>query len=153
MGSDIHAYAEIRIDGQWRYAGDDAFPDNEYPNDRHCPFDGIRSYGLFGFLADVRNYSNTPVIANPRGLPDDVSPEVRAKSDSWDTDGHTHTWLALAELIDFDYDQTFTDTRTDGEPPAANLREFLGDWYFGRLNLLTAMGAPQDVRIVFWFDN
>src|SRR5688572_24540102 len=107
MGTDIHAYAETRVNDTWTYAGDNAFPDNERPNGRHCPFDRVHSYRLFGFLADVRNYSEAPVITEPRGLPSDVSPELQAKSDSWDLDGHTHTWLTLAELSAFDYDQTF----------------------------------------------
>ncbi|MEV0326897.1 hypothetical protein AB0H63_10660 [Micromonospora echinospora] len=155
MGTDIHAYAETRTNSTWTYTGDHAFPNNEYPKGRHCPFDCVRSYGLFGFLADVRNYSEAPVIADPRGLPADVSPELQVKSDHWDTDGHTHTWLTLAELLAFDYDQTFTDQWNDGAgtPQVTTVREFLGDWYFTRLDLLGKLGAPEDVRIVFWFDN
>ncbi|MEU7978347.1 hypothetical protein AB0B63_07415 [Micromonospora sp. NPDC049081] len=152
MGCDIHAFVETRTGDTWKYAGD-AFPDNEYPDDRHCPFDGARSYGLFGFLADVRNYSRVPVISPPRDLPADVSPEVRAKSDRWDTDGHSHTWLTLAELVGFDYEQTFFDQRAKEEPEVTTVRDFLGEWYFGRLALLSKLGAPENVRIVFWFDS
>ncbi|RLK09645.1 hypothetical protein DER29_6198 [Micromonospora sp. M71_S20] len=153
MGCDIHAYVETRTNGTWAYAGDNTFPDNEFPKEKQCPFDGARDYGLFGFLADVRNYSESPVIAEPRGLPADVSAEVRAKSDDWNVDGHSHTWLTLAELLAFDYDQTFADQRGEGEPQVKTVRRFLHDWYFGRLDLLAKLGAPDDVRIVFWFDN
>lgn len=149
MGTDIFAYVERRSpDHTWRYAGD-AFPDNEHPRDRHCPFNGAHSYSLFGFLADIRNYSNAPVIAQPRGLPADVSSEVRSKSESY---GYGKSWLTLAELQAFDYDETFTDQRED-PPKVTTVRDFLGDWYFERLALLDKLGDPEDVRIVFWFDS
>lgn len=155
MGADIHAYVEIRTNGTWSYVGGDAFPDNTRPEKRYCPFDGARDYGLFGFLADVRNYAGAPVIAEPCGLPPNVSPEVRAESGLWGSDGHSHTWLTLADLLAFDYDQTFIDQYNDGNytPQVTTMRDFLRDWYFDCLDRLGKLGAPEDVRIVFWFDN
>lgn len=152
MVCDIHAYVEVRTDDTWSYAGDDAFPDNRFRAFRHCPFDGASDYGLFGFLADVRNYSGVPAVDRPRCLPDDVSPQVRAMNELWIRDAHSHSWLTLAELLAFDYAQTFADERVDGEPEVKTVRDFLGDWYFGRLELLSKLGAPEDVRVVFWFD-
>jgi hypothetical protein len=148
MGCDIHAYAEVRTPHGWGASDLDVF-------------DG-RNYGIFGFFADVRNYSHSPVIAEPRGLPDDVSSAIRKEGD-W-TDAHSHSWLTLAELLAYDYDQTFWDRRIErdgngaalaeeGEGEHLPLREFLGTWYFTELDRLAALGAPEDVRIVFWFDN
>lgn len=66
-----------------------------------------RNYDLFGMLADVRNGrgfagcetgDGFEPIADPRGLPKDVSDPVKAESDRWDSDGHSHSWLTLAEL-------------------------------------------------------
>ena len=159
MGCDIHAYAEIRgSDGTWQYAGDNAFPGNEY--DKNCPFDGARDYRMFGFLADVRNYSHSPVIAEPRGVPDDASVKVRAEHDWWESDAHSASWLTLAELLAYDYDQTFWDRRINGRALAEEgegvhlpLREFLGEGFFGYLDGLRRLGDPENVRIVFWFDN
>jgi hypothetical protein len=149
MGCDIHAYVEIRTNDIWRFHPD-IFPINQY--NPSCPFDEERSYPLFGFLANVRNYSRSPVISPPRGLPEDVSPAVKTEADSWGSDGHNHSWLTLADLAGFDYDQTFVDRWRD--PPAEiRIRDFLGDWYFKRLALLSTLGNPDDVRIVFWFDN
>jgi len=45
----------------------------------------------------VRFEPITP-IAEPRGLPENVSAEVKAESDEWGIDGHSHSWLTLAEL-------------------------------------------------------
>lgn len=169
MACDIHDYLEIRREGRWEYAGDDAFPGNEYDFEKHSPFDGVRSYGLYGFLADVRNYSQVPSVACKRGLPADVTSEVQAQSEEWDVNGHSHTWVSLAELLAYDYDQVIWDRRVtkqispglwsgaaiaqQGEDEHLTLREFLGEWFFGRLELLKKFGAPEDVRIIMWFDN
>jgi hypothetical protein len=155
MGCDIHSFVEIKTDGVWRWIY----------NVVDEPF-SWRNYGIFGFLADVRNYSRSPVIAQPRGLPDDVSPELRDTSDNYDF--HSHSWLTLAELMTYDYDRTFWNRRVmkltadgildgaalaeEGEGRTVSLREFLGDHFFEQLQTLAELGDPEDVRIVFWFD-
>jgi hypothetical protein len=149
MGCDIHSYVEIRNGNQWESSLNEVFD--------------YRNYGLFGFLADVRNYSHSPVIAEPRGLPDDVSPELRAEYDEWG-DCHSTSWLTLAELLAYDYDQTFWDRRVtkgnngaaladEGEGRHLTLREFLASSYFAQLDYLAKLGDPSTVRVVFWFDN
>lgn len=160
MGCDIHSFVEVRPDDRW--VRSDAqfqhYPD--YASD--APF-FHRSYSYFGFLADVRNYSHSPVIADPRGLPDDstLSPDdVDYALDA----GHSHSWLMLAELLAYDYDQVFWDRRVtrdgngaalaeEGEGEHLTLRAFLGEWFFETLAALGKLGAPEDVRIVFWFDS
>ena len=64
MGSDIHVMCEIKRNGQW-----------EYEPMLDSVFDG-RQYSLFGFLANVRNYSESPFIQQSRGIPKDASEEV-----------------------------------------------------------------------------
>lgn len=148
MGCDIHARIEKKADGRWL--------DIPSANAFDC-----RSYGIFGFLADVRNYSDVPPIAVPRGIPPDASKDVKADSDGWDTDGHTHSWLSMDELLTFDYDQPVEDRRVTingnggctaqpGEGRMTTYREFLGKWYFDELERLKELGAE---RVVFWFDN
>ncbi len=151
MGCDIHAYAEIKEKGKWEFTGIN-------------PFD-FRSYGLFGFLAGVRNYSEAEPIAKERGVPSDLSPEVSESNESWDSDGHSHSWVSLKELLDFDYEKKFHDMRVtrDGNGAArarsldeaehTTYREFLGHGYFKDLDELKELGDPANVRIVFWFDN
>jgi hypothetical protein len=127
MGCDIHSYAEKQVNGKWESLD-------------FSPFDW-RSYGLYGFLAGVRNYSDVPPLAAPRGLPRDVSAHVQEEADGWDSDGHSHSWLSVEELSAFDYDAAVEMT---------TWREFLGPDFFRDLRRLKAEGAE---RIVFWFDN
>lgn len=176
MGCDIHSYAEVRKDGQWQKVGE-VFPLDEFGRDWHKkthtdkPFDW-RNYGLFGFLAGVRNYSAITPLSEPKGLPDDLSSEVHASAEHWDADGHSHSWLSLRELLAPDYESQVWDRRytrqegpnffNGGATAAAtethlgtreSLRHFLGDRYFEHLDVLKSLGQPDDVRIIFWFDN
>jgi len=154
MGCDIHSYAE-RKDESGKYVDLD-----------FSPFDN-RSYGTFGFLADVRNYSAVPPISQPRGLPDDVSSEVPERDETWGSDGHSHSWLSVAELVSFDYDSAMEDRRHTVQtgPRSWNggatcevgqgkkkttFRKFLGDGFFADLKKLQDMGAE---RVVFWFES
>jgi hypothetical protein len=135
------------------------------------PFDGMRSYGLFGFLADVRNYSEVPVIAAPQWtIPADASSKVRQEYEEWNGSAHSATWLTLKQLQDFNYDQVFWDRRItrqegsgywngaaraeEGEGEHLPIREFLPRLYFDHLETMAHLGyEPEDVRLVFWFDN
>jgi hypothetical protein len=77
---------------------------------------------MFGWLADIRNYSMVEPIAARRGLPADLSEEMSVV-ESLTRDVSGHSWLSLSELLNFDYEATFEDRR-----------------------------SPDDVRVVFWFD-
>lgn len=151
MGCDIHTRAEKRVDGQWVPVRG-GFADG--PN----PFDW-RSYGVFGFLADVRNYSDVPPLAKPRGLPADFV------EDEYLGD-HSFSWLGVDELARFDYDRAVEDRRVTrelapnftigactAEPGGGEMttyRAFLGASFFADLERLKAMGAE---RVVFGFDS
>ena len=174
MVCDIHSFAEVRRNNQWRHVGD-VFPLTEferelYGRDFGCNPFRFRHYGLFGWLANVRNYSRVPSLSEPRGLPSDVSAKVRSESDKWGDDGHSHSWLLLSEMLEVDYEQIFWDRRAtkqvgpnlwsgaalaeEGEGRYITLREFLqGSGYFAALEVLQTLGPPDDVRVVFWFDN
>ena len=152
MGCDIHCYAERRSGKKWQKVKCDAL--------------GNRSYGTFGFLADVRNYSDIPPIAERRGFPADASSGVRGSYEGWGGDAHSPSWLTLDELSSFDYDQPVEDRRVTrqlgpnffsggctAEPGGGHMttfRAFLGEWFFKDLQKLRDAGAD---RIVFWFDN
>lgn len=243
MGCDIHLYAEKRVDGAWQSA--DAWEPNEYydpedPDSEEKPlaipyrkrFYDSRNYDLFAMLANVRNgyrFAGCDTgdgfvpICEPKGLPDDVSPQVKADSDRWGSDGHSHSWLTVAELMAYDWTQTTKHRgwlnavefhrwdrwpRSQGEPPdewcggvsgprishvsevemkrrvdaikppepggsiamEKAIKASLGDYYClcewttpymrsareflsSTMPRLWRLGAPEDVRIVFWFDN
>lgn len=106
-----------------------------YPDTMRAPAMGHywywgRNYNLFSMLADVRNGTKpgtTPPawkslfggdldaeddwiepISEPRGLPDDVTPAIKAESDEWGIDGHSHSWFTLAELQSVDWERPIT---------------------------------------------
>lgn len=153
MGCDIHAFAERR-----NAAG-------KFEQVRLKFFD-FRSYGIFAFLAGVRNYSDVTPISEPRGLPEDAGEAVRAAFEYWGCDAHTPSWLTLEELLAFNYDAMTEDRRVmrrvgpnsysgactckPSEGKTMTWRQFLGEDFFKDLNALADAGAE---RIVFWFDN
>lgn len=192
MGCDIHSFAEVKKDGQWVKVEKSIFED--YGDKKtNNPF-SWRNYEVFGFLADVRNYSHCIPLSKPKGLPNDSmflntllpEPQIysyfsneekiaysRKEAVEYCTDFHSCSWLSLKELLDFDYDQTFWDRRVtktialptgskiingaalaeEGEGKITTYREHLGEWFFKDLQVLETLGNPEDVRIVFWFDN
>lgn len=157
MGCDIHAYVETRPPGirVWEYE----------PDVRVFHRDEFRLYRLFGWLGDVRNDSAVPPIAARRGLPDDVSDEVREERyEEWGDDAHDPSWVSVTELLAFDYNAVMEDRRVSltgdgsntcpvGEGRVMTYREFLGSWFFEDLARLRALEKRSDTRVVFWFDN
>jgi len=153
MGCDIHSYAERKTEAGYEHI------------EGLSPFDW-RSYGMYAFLAGVRNYSAVTPISKPRGAPDDISAAVRDEMESWASDGHNHSWLSVQELAAFDYGQMMEDRRVTvqvatnswnggatcdpGKGVQMTVREFLGNAFFDDIEKLKAAGAD---RIVFWFDN
>jgi hypothetical protein len=96
----------------------------EEPSERHLNpsplpcFDPGRNYDLFAMLANVRNGYGfagcdtgdgfVPILGreNPqRGLPQDASDFVKARAYEWGEDGHSHSYLTVAELKAYDWDQ------------------------------------------------
>jgi hypothetical protein len=70
-----------------------------------------RDYNVFSILADVRNGGAFVPIADPRGLPEDMSPQLEGASVDQEEDGpdlgeHSQTWLTLDEVLGYDWDQT-----------------------------------------------
>ena len=175
MGCDIHSFAEKRNKqtNLWEKVGDefslDEFDRNFYKKDKtDSPFKW-RSYSIFAFLAGVRNYDCCVPISEPKGLPEDVSDYVRKKYEYWDEDAHSASYLTAKELLEFDYEQSFWNRRVgkqlapnfyhgaclaeEGEGEIVTYRDNLGEWFFKHLEELKSLGDPEDVRIVFWFDN
>lgn len=153
MGCDIHIYAEKK--------GDDGKYHN-LPGD----LEFNANYGVFGFLAGVRNYSAVTPISEPRGIPDDASETVKEEFIDWEGDAHSESWLAVSELTEFDYGQLMEDRRVmkqigintwsgqetcePGHGFMMTYRDFLGLEFF---KLLAALQAYDADRIVFWFDS
>jgi hypothetical protein len=119
-----------------------------------------RNYMWFAFLANVRNYSNCPFISSPRGLPSDLSDGLGNVIRFWDEirpgDAHSHSWLLVQELIEYDYSRRFTSKRSfDSRPDGTetSLCEFLGPRFFSHLETFRSLGDPWHTRLVFFLDN
>lgn len=154
MGCDIHCFAERKdSSGNWSVMPEIA------------PFNW-RNYGLFGFFAGIRNYSEITPASTPRGIPGDASIEVKEAYDAWRGDAHSASWLSVQELATRDYEAQCEDRRVmrqtgetiwnggctclAGDGVTQTLREFLGEEFFDDLKALQDAGAD---RVVFWFDN
>jgi hypothetical protein len=152
MGCDIHSYAEKQNGRRWVGLKIAAFES--------------RDYGLFGWLADVRNYSGLAPLAAGRGLPADASATTAKHYRDWNRDAHNASWVSVSDLAGVDYEQIIEDRRCikqlgpnmwtgggtcePGEGKKETLREFLGPEYFTVLKRLQDAGAE---RVLFWFDN
>ncbi len=120
MGCDVHDFVELWDGGRWTWMRDEVFTD--WRNGPTCrPL--YRSYALFGLLAGVRD-QDVPVIHAPRGLPADLSPELREKfgftfpqdcphgvgarcSCVYEHSGlFGHSWATGAELLAYDFSRT-----------------------------------------------
>jgi hypothetical protein len=93
MGTDIYLHAERRHGSSWEYCGElEALE--------------IRHYEFFAILANVQNpiRSTEPFeyITSPRGLPEDISDDL--KKDSLLASGHNAGWITLRELLKFDWE-------------------------------------------------
>ena len=111
MGCDIHLFTEIKksINSQNKWVNADNWRYNPYyqegndDGERMLNIESLysgRNYELFGILAGVRDRNNDS-IDDPRGLPEDVSEVTKKESDRWDGDGHSHSWLTLKELKEY----------------------------------------------------
>jgi hypothetical protein len=112
MGTDIRMYAEWRSHEQWQFIGrmvknefyeDD--PKHEMPYYPESLYH-TRKYSLFAILANMENgllEEKYECIAPLRGLPDDLSPELKTWSESSRNREVIASWLTLEELVTFDW--------------------------------------------------
>jgi hypothetical protein len=111
MGCDIHIYVE-KFDGkEWKSA--DTWSPDEYDQTRNTNYPQVyegRNYELFAILAGVRNRYDIEPIVRPRGLPGDISNEVQSEADRWNGDGHSHSWLTLKELQEYDWNKNYVNS-------------------------------------------
>lgn len=147
MGTDIYAFVEICKDDKWEYI-------------QPC-FD-FRSYGIFGFLAGIRNYSQVPSIFPRKGWPKDCSQEQ-------DIDHYGASFITLKELLDFDYEALVEDRRISkrmpegwingtftvepGKGEVMKWKDFLGENFMNEIKEIAKLDPnPENIRIVFDFD-
>lgn len=106
-----------------------------WPMPDDCETDGYskicyRNYEWFGLLGNTYRGGGEPAF-ELRGMPDDVSMEVRTEKRQWDGDGHSHSWLMVSEMLEHPELKNCSQNR------------WLEKW----------ITDPENTRMVFWFDN
>lgn len=156
MGTDIHVYIEQKIIKNDNPLMTEWISVDEWINDPRLEIMEVRqrywedrNYLLFAILANVRNQYNIQPISLPKGLPDDVSPEVKKQSDEENGDVHTRSWLTLKELLEYDWQQTMEDDNEEIYPYEELVIPFVSEF----ISRLSKIDEPENVRMVFWFDN
>ena len=166
MGCDIHTYIEQYNGGKWEDAN--LYAVNQYfkgvTDETSNEFDGEefeiihfwdnRDYYVFGALAQVR-MSPRIISPKPKGLPNDLSPQVAKQAKNWELDAHSHSWLTLKELGEL------AAVHRVAEPDNAKGLTAMYDEFIKYIRLSRPYSynyKPVDayheyVRMVFWFDN
>lgn len=178
MGTDIHPYAEVRVNGKWVKA------EVNIPNERN--------YWAFAVLAGVRNGvgfagcdtgNEVLPISEPRGLPNDTA--IKSNEVDYDDPGavwlgdHSFSHVLLSELLAIDFEKKITERGFVSKEQAARVAEGQTptEWCGGTTNpeyvraqwerplrdaawlipkmidVLAPLGEPENVRLVFGFDS
>lgn len=130
MGCDIHLFVEVAEDETWTMI--------DHP-------DVLRNYTLFEKMAGVRGNPYN-ALAQPRGLPDDVSRGTKLHYNYGRADAHTESYLSLDEIYQLE--------KWMGE--ALRFKYPLGFSFgngFGLDEDCIGDNRISDIRLVFWFDN
>ena len=111
MGCDIHMIVEVKqtVNGKTKWFNYDHFRKNlyfgEYEDEREWERIDLcrdRNYIAFSQLCGVRAHvENSPRISEPRGVPEDCCDYTREEIEHWGSDGHSHSFVTLAEIRDF----------------------------------------------------
>jgi hypothetical protein len=97
MGTDIYGWVEAKLpfyeEGGWKPV-----------IDLFWLYD-VRDYDSFGCFFGVTNYAKFRPIAPGRGLPADISPEVKQDVEHFGDDAFGHTWITWDEIKQIDWDE------------------------------------------------
>lgn len=153
MSIDIYMYAEKCENGVWRSCNpaESSLQDGEVVYDMDTVYEHHNAYELASILLKVDRIQRLGVdeSARPRGLPDDLSPELKQVVAFRQEKGYCNypSWLLLSEVLDFSWDEKATSSvELEGEEFCQSCQEFLQH----TVPLLKTFGEPNDVRIVFW---
>lgn len=113
-----------------------------------------RNYWLFTIMAGVRAGRDTPlnVISPPRGLPPDVTQQVWRYSQAMGADGHSHSWLSVKDLLEYPHWDGPLPEGWTASPGEDTLRKACSE-ITNLFPEFLKLGNPEDLRLVFWFDN
>ncbi len=167
MGCDIHMFIEKRLRSTDPWQLDEHHvkePDESYLKETSCTG---RNYEMFGAMAGVRRPDNA--IFEERGIPSDVSPELKEEASG--PDWHSHSWLTPEEFkqcldkCDYSVHDTYsTEAFYDGpwdKGPGdyTPIYRYCMKWLEEHAVDNILLGREKDpayspeIRLVFWFDN
>ncbi len=176
MGTDIHFYIERREDEYWQAIGDwvknDMYEEGDPELQKlyfESPIHVFRNYAVFSVLADVRNdkhwlgrfyallgINKKPLgyipISSPRGLPEDLSSDLRKQAEKDAEFAHNPGWLSIQEILEYDWDKpvdVYTNTGLIETAARKECEEFITQI----IPQILKYGKPEYLRCVFWFDN
>ena len=115
-----------------------------------------RNYYAFSVLADVRNSYDIVPISEPRGIPEDCCYPIRHKVDSMGSDGHSHSYFTLKELLEVDWSkyQCIANYKDwDGVEKTVDRTGWMNDFLDAIEKMKQIDPDPENVRCVFFFDN
>lgn len=139
-GSDSDKYVWLSLD-KWTEDGDpeDVYLHVSYKDSLYSE----RNYNLFCALAGATShrFSNSPKFIKPKGIPSDCSKLILSVIKRWEGDGHSHSYLTLRELKDFDWSEY------------GNTCDKFRMEFMQKLEKLKDRMTDDDIRIVFFFDN
>ena len=102
---------------------------------------------MFGVLAGTRGDSNA--LYDPRGLPNDVSPETLRAYRDFDEDAHTPCWLTTKELK-----ECIVQVLKKTKPIyVQQVKKSLQPYYKIYETMKYFEDQEEPCRMVFWFDN
>ncbi len=136
MGCDIHGVVERKHNGKWVACKVLQHPDPARD----------RNYERFAALAGVRGKG-----PEPKGFPDDASETACMLRDDWGRDGHSHSWLPIAEAAAiFAATQWWApNQKPDAFPSKEWVEKYPSCHYFD----VDSVPDGNEYRLVFWFDN
>ena len=106
-------------------------------------YTGSKDYKFFGAIAGVRNETGIPALFPPRGLPMNLSPELRRAVGSENKLGdHNDSWLTLGEI----------NAALDHQGVDRDLLGFATHTIIAIMQNLVARLGDDRVRLVFGFD-
>lgn len=115
----------------------------------------VEETAIFGLLAGVANVFGVTPITEVRGFPDDAAKTTVSKFNAWMGDEDERrfttrvrkTWLSLAEIKKYNWDQTVPGYMDDLTEPIT-CRELAELFLENTVPLLEGLGEPDDVRIL-----
>ncbi len=102
MGTDIHMFAQMKVDGKFQAIDPRLVKmsrdrcDDSY---KSMQFSITRNYALFGRLAGIRTADYTPIAKPLKRLPNGTCKEIKKEKREYGVDGHSLHILYLSDVL------------------------------------------------------